>query len=54
MSHYLGCEAADVFAAVAPAAFDLLEENTCAPSRPIERRQHQGCGPRRPGSSDFT
>ena len=35
MSHYLACEAAEVFAAVAPAAFDLLEENTCAPSRPI-------------------
>ncbi len=37
MSHYLACHAADVFAAVAPAAFDLLEENvgSCAPSRPI-------------------
>ena len=35
MSHYLACEAADTFAAVAPAAFDLLEENTCKPSRPI-------------------
>ncbi len=37
MSHYLACHAADVFAAVAPAAFDLLEENVedCAPSRPI-------------------
>lgn len=37
MSHYLACHAADLFAAVAPAAFDLLEENvgTCAPSRPI-------------------
>ncbi|WP_437496053.1 alpha/beta hydrolase family esterase [Sorangium sp. So ce1099] len=37
MSHYLACHAADVFAAVAPAAFDLLEENVgdCEPSRPI-------------------
>jgi polyhydroxybutyrate depolymerase len=37
MSHYLACHAADVFAAVAPAAFDLLKENVddCKPSRPI-------------------
>lgn len=35
MAHYLGCEAADIFAAVAPGAFDLLAENTCAPARPI-------------------
>jgi polyhydroxybutyrate depolymerase len=37
MSHYLACNAADVFAAVAPAAFDLLEdtEEPCHPSRPI-------------------
>jgi polyhydroxybutyrate depolymerase len=37
MTHYLGCHAADVFAAVAPAAFDLLKENVddCRPSRPI-------------------
>lgn len=37
MSHYLACHAADLFAAVAPAAFDLLEENVgdCKPSRPI-------------------
>jgi len=35
MAHYLGCEAADVFAAIAPGAFDLLAENTCAPARPI-------------------
>jgi polyhydroxybutyrate depolymerase len=37
MSHYLACNAADVFAAVAPAAFDLLvpEEEPCSPSRPI-------------------
>ena len=37
MAHYLACHAADVFAAVAPAAFDLLEENVndCNPPRPI-------------------
>jgi polyhydroxybutyrate depolymerase len=37
MSHYLACNAADIFAAVAPAAFDLLvpDEEPCAPSRPI-------------------
>ena len=37
MTHYLGCHAADVFAAVAPAAFDLLKENvdSCKPSRPV-------------------
>lgn len=35
MSHYVACEAADLFAAVAPGAFDLFEENTCAPARPI-------------------
>jgi polyhydroxybutyrate depolymerase len=37
MVHYLGCHAADLFAAVSPAAFDLLEENVddCVPARPI-------------------
>jgi polyhydroxybutyrate depolymerase len=35
MAHYMGCEAADVFAAIAPGSFDLLKENTCAPVRPI-------------------
>jgi polyhydroxybutyrate depolymerase len=37
MSHYLACHAADLFAAVAPAAFDLLEDNVdeCKPARPI-------------------
>ena len=37
MSHYVACHAADVFAAVAPAAFDLLKENqdACTPARPI-------------------
>lgn len=33
----MACHAADVFAAVAPAAFDLLEENVqdCSPERPV-------------------
>lgn len=37
MSHMLACNAADVFASVAPAAFDLLvaEEQPCKPARPI-------------------
>ncbi|HEX5098211.1 MAG TPA: PHB depolymerase family esterase [Polyangiaceae bacterium] len=37
LAHYLACHAADVFAAVAPAAFDLLAENVdgCLPSRPV-------------------
>jgi len=37
MSHYLGCHAADLFAAIVPNAFDLLEENvgSCNPARPI-------------------
>jgi polyhydroxybutyrate depolymerase len=37
MAHYTACHAADLFAAVAAAAFDLLEENVddCIPSRPI-------------------
>jgi len=37
MSLFLACNAADIFAAVSPAAFDLLEEDEepCHPSRPI-------------------
>lgn len=37
MSHYVACHAADLFAAVAPASFDLLQENeaACTPPRPI-------------------
>lgn len=37
MTHYSACHLADVFAAFAPAAFDLATENvgTCAPSRPV-------------------
>lgn len=44
MAHYLACHAADVFAAVAPSAFDLLEENSpdCKPSRPITEITFRG------------
>jgi len=44
MSHYLACHAADVFAAVAPSAFDLLEENSpdCKPARPITEITFRG------------
>lgn len=37
LAHYLACHAADTFAGVAPAAFDLLVENVadCLPSRPV-------------------
>jgi polyhydroxybutyrate depolymerase len=44
MAHYLACRAADVFAAVAPAAFDLLAENVddCLPQRPITEVSFRG------------
>jgi polyhydroxybutyrate depolymerase len=44
MSHYLACNAADVFAAVAPSAFDLLipSEEPCTPSRPITEISFRG------------
>ncbi|MGC4063315.1 MAG: PHB depolymerase family esterase [Polyangiaceae bacterium] len=37
MAQHLACHAADVFAAIAPAAFDLLAETVedCVPSRPV-------------------
>jgi poly(3-hydroxybutyrate) depolymerase len=37
LSHYLACHASDVFAATAPSAFDLLQENVddCKPARAI-------------------
>jgi polyhydroxybutyrate depolymerase len=37
MTHFLGCNAADIFAAISPAAFDLLEESEepCKPARPL-------------------
>jgi polyhydroxybutyrate depolymerase len=37
MAHFVACHAANVFAAVAPASFDLLQDNVdgCQPPRPI-------------------
>ena len=37
MSYYLACNAADTFAAIAPASFNLLEasQEPCAPARPV-------------------
>jgi polyhydroxybutyrate depolymerase len=37
LTYQLACQAADLFAAVSPSAFDLLEENVdlCEPARPI-------------------
>lgn len=37
MANYLGCQAADLFAGIAPASFDLLQENVadCKPVRPL-------------------
>lgn len=44
MVHDLACQAADLFAAVAPAAFDLLQEDVdaCLPSRPITQISFRG------------
>jgi len=44
MAHYVACHAADVFAAVAPAAFDLLAENVdeCLPQRAITEISFRG------------
>ena len=44
MSHYLACNAADVFAAVTPSSFDLLidSEEPCSPSRPISELSFRG------------
>jgi polyhydroxybutyrate depolymerase len=49
MAYYLACRAADLFAAVAPAAFDLLQENVdeCTPSRPITEISFRGTAPSR-------
>jgi polyhydroxybutyrate depolymerase len=46
MTNYVACRAADVFAAFAPAAFDLLQENVgeCAPGRPIAVVAFRGTG----------
>ena len=44
LAHYLGCHAADLFAAISPAAFDLLAENVddCTPQRPITSISFRG------------
>jgi polyhydroxybutyrate depolymerase len=44
MVHHIGCHAADVFAAISPAAFDLLQENVddCRPVRPISEIAFRG------------
>ncbi|MBM4421567.1 MAG: hypothetical protein FJ034_08325 [Chloroflexi bacterium] len=43
LSYLLACRAADVFAAVAPASFDLVEEILpCTPSRPIAQISFRG------------
>ena len=44
MSHYLACNAADIFAAVTPSSFDLLidSEEPCTPSRPISELSFRG------------
>jgi len=46
MAHTLACHAADVFAAAAPASFDLLQENVadCQPPRPITVISFRGSG----------
>ncbi len=44
MVYKLACDAADLFAAVAPSAFDLVQEtvNDCKPSRPISEISFRG------------
>jgi len=44
MSHKLACEAADIFAAAAPASFDFGQDNVddCQPSRPISVVMQRG------------
>jgi polyhydroxybutyrate depolymerase len=44
MVYDLACQTADIFAAVAPAAFDLVKENVddCVPSRPISEISFRG------------
>jgi polyhydroxybutyrate depolymerase len=46
MAYYLACHAADVFAAVAPSAFDLMQEelSDCKPPRPITVISFRGTG----------
>jgi polyhydroxybutyrate depolymerase len=42
MSYHLACNATDLIAAAAPAAFDLVEEMSCNPSRPISVYSYRG------------
>ncbi|QQS04726.1 MAG: hypothetical protein IPK50_20980 [Fibrobacterota bacterium] len=44
MTHFAACHLADIFAAGAPAAFDLIEQNVtiCKPSRPITMVMFRG------------
>jgi polyhydroxybutyrate depolymerase len=44
LAYHLACNAADVFAAIAPSAFDLLEESEqpCTPSRPLTVMSFRG------------
>ena len=44
MSNYIACHAADIFAAVGPASFDLTQQNVtgCTPSRPITVLEWRG------------
>jgi polyhydroxybutyrate depolymerase len=43
--HYLGCEEAGIFAAIAPSAFDIIEENMpCEPVRPLTVIMFRGRG----------
>jgi polyhydroxybutyrate depolymerase len=46
MSQYLACNAADIFASIAPAAFDLFteDEEPCHPTRPISIMQFRSTG----------
>lgn len=59
MAHRLACDAADLFAAVAPAGFDLFQENvgSCKPSRSITVVAFRGLAaqlvPYAGGRSDF-
>lgn len=42
LSYKLACDAADTFAAAAPAAFDMIEEMACTPSRPVSVFSQRG------------
>jgi polyhydroxybutyrate depolymerase len=45
MTHYLGCREGAKFAAIAPSAFDLIEENQpCEPGRPLTVIMFRGMG----------